>query len=185
MGSDIAGVKLPQGTFLRLTLVPTLIHSSEKQGKTVLLLAHCTERSHTETLSSSYFLQRSAGSWSSRNMYKELRRTECGVISGLKKIIPRSYMEGIPTLHNQPINEANPSLNMWHLIDCRVEIWCEHSISFLFVFFLTLSRAIHPQLIQQNWEMPTQRGCKQSMKIYDVSSQLASSSFSSFMDSVA
>lgn len=61
-----------------------------------------------------------------------------------QKIISTSYMEGIPTLHNQPINEANPSLNMWHLKDCWVEIWCEHSISFLSVFFSDFIKSYSP-----------------------------------------
>lgn len=47
----------------------------------------------------------------------------------------------------------------------------------LFGFFLISSEDIRPRVIQQNCEIPIQRGCKQSMKIYDVSSQFALGSF--------
>lgn len=47
----------------------------------------------------------------------------------------------------------------------------------LFRFFLTLLEDTALCLIQQNCEIPVQGGCKQSMKIYDVSSQFALSSF--------
>lgn len=134
-----------------------------KARENILHLAQLhREKSQREAVPSSHFLQRSAGSWPSKNTYKELRRMWCDLWS--QKIIPRSYTEPISTHPTQPISEANPSFNMWHLKDCWVEIWCEHSISCLFVFFLLyqeifthnlysrIVRCLHREFVNRAWK---------------------------------
>lgn len=77
-----------------------------------------------------------------------------------QKIIPRSYMEGIGTHHNQLINEANPSLNMWHLKDCWVEIWTFSKLGFFLLYqelfthslYSRIVRCLHRKVVNRAWK---------------------------------